>query len=32
LGPAYRFNVYHLLNLDDPDAPFPMEIETLGDA
>ena len=29
LGSAYRFNVYHLLRLDDPDAPFPMEIETL---
>ncbi len=29
LGPAYRFNVYHLLMVDDPDAPFPMEIETL---
>ena len=29
LGPAYRFNVYHLLKVDDPDALFPMEIETL---
>jgi len=30
LGPAYRFNVYHLLKVDDPDALFPMEIETLS--
>lgn len=29
LGPAYRFNVYHLLHLPDPDAPFPMTIETV---
>jgi hypothetical protein len=29
LGPAYRFNVYHLLKVDDPDALFPMEIETV---
>jgi hypothetical protein len=29
LGPAYRFNVYHLLRVDDPDALFPMEIETV---
>ena len=29
LGPAYRFNVYHLLQVDDPDALFPMEIETV---
>ncbi|MDE2008159.1 MAG: hypothetical protein KGI51_16435, partial [Rhodospirillales bacterium] len=28
-GPAFRFNVYHLLSLADPDAPFPLEIETL---
>jgi len=27
LGPAYRFSVYHLLRVDDPDALFPMEIE-----
>ncbi|MSP01951.1 MAG: acyclic terpene utilization AtuA family protein [Acetobacteraceae bacterium] len=27
LGPAYRFNVYHLLKVDDPDALFPMVIE-----
>jgi hypothetical protein len=27
LGPAYRFNVYHLLRVDDPDALFPIEIE-----
>ena len=29
LGPAYRFNVYHLLHVPDPDALFPMEIEQL---
>ncbi len=29
LGPAYRFNVYHLLRTPDPDALFPLEIETL---
>src|SRR5262249_29733719 len=29
LGPAYRFNVYHLLHTPDPDALFPVEIETL---
>ncbi len=29
LGPAYRFNVYHLLHVDDADALFPMEIETV---
>lgn len=28
-GPAFRFNVYHLLHLPDADAPFPLEIETL---
>ncbi|MDR3537021.1 MAG: acyclic terpene utilization AtuA family protein [Acetobacteraceae bacterium] len=27
LGPAYRFNVYHLLHVADPDAPFPMTVE-----
>lgn len=27
LGPAYRFNIYHLLRVDDPDALFPVEIE-----
>ena len=27
LGPAYRFNVYHLLHTPDPDALFPLEIE-----
>ena len=30
LGPAYRFNVYHLLHVDDADALFPVEIETVG--
>lgn len=29
LGPAYRFNVYHLMQVDDPDGLFPLEIETL---
>jgi hypothetical protein len=29
LGPAYRFNIYHLLDAPDPDALFPLEIETL---
>jgi hypothetical protein len=28
-GPAFRFNVYHLLHLPDADSPFPLEIETL---
>lgn len=27
LGPAYRFNVYHLLRVADPDALFPVEVE-----
>jgi hypothetical protein len=30
LGPAYRFSVYHLLQVDDADALFPVEIETVG--
>ncbi len=29
LGPAFRFNVYHLLHRADPDALFPLEVETL---
>ena len=29
LGPAYRFNVYHLLHTADPDALFPFEVEAL---
>jgi hypothetical protein len=29
LGPAYRFNIYHLMHVQDPDGLFPMEIETL---
>ena len=29
LGPAYRFNVYHLLRAHDPDALFPLEVEAL---
>lgn len=27
LGPAYRFNVYHLLKVRDPDALFPVTVE-----
>jgi hypothetical protein len=30
LGPAYRFSVYHLLHVDDADALFPVEVETVG--
>lgn len=26
LGPVYRFNVYHVLEVEDPRAPFPMEL------
>ncbi len=29
LGPAYRFNVYHLLHVADADALFPVEIESV---
>jgi hypothetical protein len=29
LGPAYRFNVYHLMRVQDPDGLFPLELETL---
>ena len=29
LGPAYRFNVYHLLHVRDADSLFPVEIETV---
>jgi hypothetical protein len=29
-GPAYRFNVFHLLRTPDPDALFPLEVETVG--
>lgn len=29
LGPAYRFNVYHLLHTPDPDALFPMTVESV---
>ncbi|MDQ2801548.1 MAG: DUF1446 domain-containing protein [Pseudomonadota bacterium] len=29
-GPAYRFNVFHLLRAPDPDALFPLELETVG--
>lgn len=29
-GPAYEFNVYHLLPADDPCALFPIEMRTLG--
>jgi len=30
LGPAYRFNVYHLLKVGDPDALFPVTVEELN--
>jgi hypothetical protein len=26
LGPVYRFNVYHVLEVDDPCGPFPLEL------
>jgi hypothetical protein len=29
LGPAYRFNVYHLLHTPDPDSLFPLEVEAV---
>jgi hypothetical protein len=29
VGPAYRFTVYHLLHVDDVDALFPIQVETL---
>lgn len=29
LGPAYRFSVYHLMRVADPDGLFPLEIETV---
>jgi hypothetical protein len=29
LGPAYRFNVYHLLQVDDPDTLFPIQLLAL---
>ena len=29
LGPAYRFSVYHLLKVDDPDTLFPVEVEAV---
>ncbi|MBV9249594.1 MAG: acyclic terpene utilization AtuA family protein [Acetobacteraceae bacterium] len=29
LGPAYRFDVYHLLHTPDPDALFPLEVESV---
>ena len=28
-GPAWRFNVFHLLRTADPDALFPLEVETV---
>ncbi len=30
LGAAYRFSVYHLLHVDDADALFPVEVESVG--
>jgi hypothetical protein len=29
VGPAYRFNIYHLMRATNLDALFPLEIETL---
>ena len=29
VGPAYRFNVYHLMRASDLDELFPLEIETV---
>jgi len=29
IGPAYRFNVFHLLRTADPDALFPLAVETV---
>lgn len=29
IGPAYRFNIYHLMRARDLDALFPLEVETL---
>lgn len=29
-GPAYRFNVYHLMEVDDLAAHFPVAVETVG--
>ena len=29
LGPAYRFNVYHLMHVQDADGLFPLDIEAL---
>jgi hypothetical protein len=29
IGPAYRFNIYHLMRAHDLDALFPLELETL---
>lgn len=29
VGPAYRFTIYHLLHVDNVDAPFPIEVESL---
>ena len=29
VGPAYRFNIYHLMRTANLDALFPLEIETL---
>jgi hypothetical protein len=29
VGPAYRFSVYHVAELDDPTEPFPIEYEML---
>ncbi len=30
IGEAYRFNVFHLMDLDDPTRLFPVEVESVG--
>lgn len=29
IGPAYRFNIYHLMRTDDPETLFPLEVEEI---
>jgi hypothetical protein len=29
VGPVYRFNIYHVAELDDPTEPFPIQYETV---
>jgi hypothetical protein len=30
IGEAYRFNVFHLMDVDDMARLFPVEVETVG--